>query len=296
MMNDENQIEILNHLTSTEEIQPVRLGRIGYVNVDPIYYGLEHSGKPDWLEIVSAPPSELNRMLFEGALDISAVSAFAYARHREEWLLLPDFCIACTGNVLSVLLVSRYPIEALSGKRIYITDESATAASLIQLVLRMRHVSPAYETGKILKPEDVREDLGAALVIGDTALRENWHAAFPYVWDLGDLWSELTGLPFVFAVWAVRKSFGQAHPKAVATVSTLLNESRRIGMRHLEEVATAASARLRVEKSICDKYFANFCFSLRPSQIKGLTTFFHHLHEEGFFREPIELSFFQGPG
>jgi chorismate dehydratase len=187
-------------------------------------------------------------------------------------------------------------LEALSGKRIYVTDESATAASLIRLVLKMRHVSPAYETGKIFKPEDIREDFGAALVIGDTSLRENWHAAFPFVWDLGDLWSELTGLPFVFAVWAVRRSFATAHPKTVATVLALLKESRHIGIRHLEEVATSAATRLKVDKKICDKYFANFCFSLRPPQLKGLSAFFHHLYEEGYFREPIALSFFQEPG
>jgi chorismate dehydratase len=156
-------------------------------------------------------------------------------------------------------------------------------------------VSPVYEIGKIFKPGDVREDVGAALVIGDTALRENWHAAFPYVWDLGDLWSELTGLPFVFAVWAVRRSFAEAHPKTVGTVLALLNESRRVGMRHLEEIATAASTSLQIEKDICDKYFANFCFSLRQPQIKGLTAFFHYLHKEGFFNEPVALSFFQEP-
>lgn len=286
----------MSNLASPEKLQPVRLGRIAYVNVDPIYYGLEHSEKPDWLEIVRAPPSELNRKLFDGTLDISAVSAFAYARHRKDWLLLPDFCIACAGNVMSVLLVSRYPMEALSGKPLYITDESATAASLIQLVLKMRRVLPAFEIGKITSPEDVGKDIGAALVIGDTALRENWHAAFPYVWDLGDLWSELTGLPFVFALWAVRRSFADTHPKTVDTVSTLLRESRLVGMRHLEEIATASAARLRVEKKICDRYFANFCFDLKPPQIKGLTTFFQHLREEGFFSEPVALSFFQGPG
>jgi chorismate dehydratase len=285
------RIEILSNFAFTEN-EPVRLGRIGYVNVDPIYYGLEHSGKPVWLQILSDPPAELNRKLFDGALDISSVSSFAYARHWKDWLLLPDFCIACTGNVLSVLLVSRYPMEALTGRRIYITDESATAASLIRLVLKMRHVSPVYETGKIFTPKDVREDLGAALVIGDTSLRENWHAAFPYVWDLGDLWSELTGLPFVFAVWAVRRSFAEAHPQTVGTVITLLNESRRVGMAHLPEIATAAAATLRIRREICEQYFANFCYGLKSPQVKGLTTFFHHLHEEGFFSEPVTLSFF----
>ncbi|MDX9787354.1 MAG: menaquinone biosynthesis protein [Desulfobacterales bacterium] len=273
--------------------RPVRLGRIAYVNVDPIYYGLEHAGKPEWLQIVSAPPAELNRKLAAAELDISSVSAFAYTGHHREWLLLPDFCIACAGNVMSVLLVSRHPLAQLTGKRIYVTDESATAAALIRLVLKMRRVAPLYETGKILSPRDVRADDDAVLVIGDTALRENWHDAFPYVWDLGDLWSELTGLPFVFAVWAVRKAFAEKHPETVATVLNLLTESRQTGMRHLEEAAINASARLRVEKKICDKYFANFCFGLKTPQMKGLTTFFQHLYTEEFLKAPVALSFFK---
>lgn len=276
-------------------VAAVNIGRIGYVNVDPIYYGLEHMGKPDWMRLVSAPPAELNRQLASGALDISAISAFAYTRHQDDWLLLPEFCIACAGDVMSVLLVSRYPMQALTGKRIHITDESATAASLIRLVLKMKNVSPVYETGKILSPGDVRETDGAALVIGDTAMRGNWHDAFPHVWDLGDLWSELTGLPFVFALWAVRKPFAETHPKIVTTVLEMFRDSKKIGMGHVDEIAACASNRLGVARDVCKQYFDNFCYDLKASQINGLTTFFNHLHTEGFFSNPIKLSFFKDP-
>jgi chorismate dehydratase len=268
------------------------LGRIAYVNVDPIYYGLENTGKPDWLEIVGAPPARLNRCLAEGRLDISAVSAFAYAEHHGEWLLLPDFCIACTGNVLSVLLVSRHPLEALSGQRIQVSDESATAASLVRLVLKMRGIAPVYETGKIRSPRDVDPADGAALVIGDTALRENWHGAFPHVWDLGDLWTSLTGLPFVFALWAVRKPFAQEHPRAVAEVLDLLRASRQAGMAALDSVSARASTVLGVKRELCDRYFANFRYEFDPSRIQGLETFFRQLHRQGFFSAPVPLSFF----
>ncbi len=272
---------------------PVRLGRIAYVNVDPIYYGLETMGKPDWLDIVGAPPALLNHRLSRGQLDISAISAFAYAEHHGDWLLLPDFCIACTGNVLSVLLVSRHPLEALDGKRIQVSDESATAVSLVRLVLKMRGITPFYETGTIQSAGDVRPEDGAVLVIGDTALREDWHGAFPHVWDLGDLWTGLTGLPFVFAVWAVRKTFAQAHPGAVSETLNLLRASRRAGMANLDWVATRAAATLGVEKTLCDRYFANFRYAFSPSRLDGLTTFFQHLHREGFFKAPVPLRFFE---
>jgi chorismate dehydratase len=279
-------------LNGSSERTPVRLGRIAYVNVDPIYYGLERAGKPDWLEIVGAPPALLNRHLAQGSLDISAVSAFAYAEHREDWLLLPDFCIACSGNVLSVLLVSRHPMEALSGRRIQVSDESATAVSLVRLVLKMRGITPVYEIGKIRSPADVGPEDGAALVIGDTALRENWHDAFAHVWDLGDLWTSLTGLPFVFALWAVRRSFAQCQPRAVSEVLDLLRASRRAGMANLDSVSTRAASVLGVNKELCDRYFANFRYEFDPSRIRGLETFFHQLHRQGFFSTPVPLRFF----
>jgi predicted solute-binding protein len=66
-------------------------------------------------------------------------------------------------------------------------------------------------------------------------------------------------------------------------------------MAHLEEIASNASARLRIEKEICDKYFGNFCYAFKSPQVKGLTTFFHLLHQEGFLDDPVDLSFFETP-
>ena len=106
---------------NTSHTPVVRLGRISFINVDPIYYGIEHEISSDEVRIESAPPVELNRMMAAGLLDISSVSSAAYGACHKEWLLLPGLSIACTGNVMSVLLVSRMPLsEAQWQKRVFI--------------------------------------------------------------------------------------------------------------------------------------------------------------------------------
>ena len=85
--------------------RPIRIGRISYVNVDPIYYGLDRLEGAQNIDIISAPPAELNALMASNQLDISAVSSVAYARHQDDWLLIPGLAIACRENVMSVLLV-----------------------------------------------------------------------------------------------------------------------------------------------------------------------------------------------
>ncbi|MBW2367017.1 MAG: menaquinone biosynthesis protein [Deltaproteobacteria bacterium] len=270
----------------------VRIGRISYINVDPIYYGLETQGQAQDIEIIRAPPAELNRRLALGALDISSVSSAAYAKHQHEWQLLPGQAIACSGNVMSVLLVSRLPLAKLERQLVAITDESATAAALIQLMFVVKGLSPRFEIKKVQSPADVTERFAAALVIGDAALRHQWHQSYQYVWDLGDLWAQHAGLPFVFAVWAVRRSFAAAFPQKVSRVMELFQKSKQQGITHLSEVVRHASQRLGIDPGVCRQYFENFCFELGPMEINGLETFFNDLFEKKIFPEKIRLSFF----
>ena len=126
---------------NTPTIQrPVAIGRINYMNVAPIYYGLDKGfaaqgisqGINQEIKLISGPPSTLNQMMINGCLDISPVSSAAYARNTRKWLILPDLAIACHERVLSVLLVSRYNLEALTGRRFLITDESSSVMSTLK--------------------------------------------------------------------------------------------------------------------------------------------------------------------
>ena len=97
---------------------PLRMGRIGYLNVLPIYHPLESGILPHDYDIISGPPAVLNTMMARGELHVSSNSCFEYARHPEQYYLIEDLSIGSRGPVMSVLLLSRVPVERLDGKMI----------------------------------------------------------------------------------------------------------------------------------------------------------------------------------
>jgi chorismate dehydratase len=270
----------------------VTVGRISYMNVAPVYYGLDNGLCPDWMEVVSGPPSFLNRSLADGALDISPVSSAAYARHPRDWVLLPGLSISCFGAVMSVLLVSRYPLDCLDGRTVLLTDESATAAALLRLLFAGKGIRPRFRTGKVRRPQAFNGDGDAALVIGDAALREDWRGHFPHVLDLGQLWWDLTGRPFVFAVWAARREFAESCPDRVAAVSAAFRQSKAAGLAGIDGIIPAAAHRLRLDHDACRRYYRRLHYDLTPPEIEGLGVFFGGLHRHHLIGRPVSPLFF----
>ncbi|MBL7207630.1 MAG: menaquinone biosynthesis protein [Desulfobacterales bacterium] len=270
---------------------PVKIGRISYINVAPIYYGLDKGLKPAWLKMVTAPPSVLNNMMANGDIDISPISSVAYARHQKDWLLLPDLSIACSGDVMSVILVSRYPFDKLNNKRVILIDESATAVELLKFFFIIKKVKPIFEIGTIEHPSDIPKNAAAALIIGDPALKEKWSDHYNYIYDMGNMWMELTGLPFVFAVWAVQKSFARKRPEALSAIIDLFHISKKEGNQHLKQVAASASSKLGISLDMSEKYYDRLCCDLGPMQIKGLESFFSSLYKKKILSEKVTLSF-----
>ncbi len=282
---------------STQTFQhPVSLGRIDYMNVAPIYYGLDNGlatqGISRGIKLISGPPNALNRMMIDGNLDISPVSSAAYAGNAHEWLILPDLAIACHERVLSVLLVSRCDLASLTGKRILITDESASARDLCRLIFSLKGVRPEFVVGKVKNPLQLPEEIGAALVIGDSALSQPWGRFFPHIYDLGTQWWRMTGLPFVFAVWAVRKEFARKHPERVAAVLALLKTSRRLGNENLESIADKACNKLGIDVSTARRYYESLVYDLADREKEGLELFYNGLHEAGITDQSAPLNFF----
>jgi chorismate dehydratase len=113
----------------------LRLGRIGYLNVLPIYHALETGEVEGHYQVASGPPAELNRLMAAGALDVSAASSIEYARRPEEYLLVPDLAIGSCGPVRSVLLLSRGPVGGLGGETILVSSQTHTSAALLKVLL-----------------------------------------------------------------------------------------------------------------------------------------------------------------
>jgi chorismate dehydratase len=260
----------------------MRLGRIPYVNCYPVYAALDRGAVPCPATVVTGTPSELNDRLADGRLEVSVISAVAYAQHGGLLELLPDLAISSDGPVRSVLLFSRRPPEELEGKRVLVSTSSRTSVLLLDLLardrwgVRIETAQAPAEPGDLERLAAVPHE--AVLVIGDAALLLGARHAYPYVTDLGEAWTAWTGLPFVFAVWAARRDADRA---AVRDVHRALLASRKWGLAHLGDLADLASARTGVDRPACVEYLSGLDYGLSYRHLAGLTDFLRRLAARG---------------
>ena len=199
----------------------MRVGRIPYINCYPVYGAIDRHIVPLPATLVDGVPSDLNRRMAAGQLDISVISAVAYAREAARYLLLPDLGITSDGAVRSVLLFSHVPAEELTGRRVLLSRSSMTSVALLRLLFaNVWRAAPSFAAGDAELTDVARlaaDRHDARLIIGDAALllgaARSGAAASPggapsyeFVYDLGAEWKRWTGLPFVFAVWVAQRS------------------------------------------------------------------------------------------
>jgi chorismate dehydratase len=260
----------------------MRLGRIGYVNCYPVYGGIDHGAVAVPASLITGTPAELNDRLADGRLDVSVISAVAYAQHAEDLELLPDLAISSDGPVRSVLLFSRRPPAALDGARVLVSTASRTSVHLLDLLARdcwgvgFDSTPAPTETGDLERLKSVPHD--AVLVIGDGALLLAAAGAYPHVVDLGAEWKRWTGLPFVFAVWAARRAVDR---RASRDVHRALLASRRWGLQHLDDLAARAAAATGVGRARCREYLAGLDYGLSYRHLAGLADFLRRLAARG---------------
>jgi chorismate dehydratase len=263
-----------------------RVGRIPYINCHPVYGAIDrHKVHLDAM-LVDGVPTELNRQMAAGTLDVSVVSAVEYARDAKRYVLLPDLAISCDGPVRSVLLFSKRPATELHGRRVLVSRSSMTSVALLELLFEN-----VWKTRPIFVPANAEisdvarfgdDDHDARLVIGDAALlvgsRLRAHRAVPagyqHAYDLGAEWKRWTGLPFVFAVWVAQRTTPVG--EALAIHATLI-ESRNWGLHHLDVLATQASKATGVDQATCLEYLSGLDYGLSYPHLAGLTEFFRRL-------------------
>lgn len=267
-----------------------RMGRIGFLNVLPIYYAMEAGYVPHNFELVHAPPSALNAMMEQNALAVSSTSCVEYARRPEKYWIIPDLSIASHGTVMSVLLVSRLPVEKLEGKTILVSAATHTSVLLLKMLLRdYAGVSASFVTANTSGRMPENDAPEAMLVIGDEALRLRNHPDYKYLWDLGEQWMRWTQLPFVFGLWVASKT--ASFPEDPAGI---LYASRDWSLANRDEFIRAAMGRYPMSRAFLEEYFTCLRYSLGEREQEGLRLFYQRLAESGEILRAPELAFLPG--
>ncbi len=272
-----------------------RLGHIQFINCLPLYHGLVRNDALLGVELVKANPRDLAMMLLEGDLDVAPIPSIEYARHAGGLVLLPDIAISSDGVVQSILLISKVPAAELDGRRVALTDTSRTSQVLAKVLLSKRwHAAPEYVEMPPDLPAMLR-DADAALLIGDEALRFYWEPqAGLHAYDLGAEWTGWTGLPMVYAVWAVRRPFAQERPGSVAAVADALNASLEYCRANLAEISEHAARWEGFGADRFHSYFEALSFRFGPAYRDGLSRYLSEARAMGELDEVPSLEVFGG--
>jgi chorismate dehydratase len=272
-----------------------RVGLVSYLNARPIGYGLTTGRQRDRFEVVEKVPSALAESLGRLEVDYALIPSIEYARAANagrEIAIVPGIAIATRGKAESVLFICRVPVQEI--RTVALDRSSRSSVGVLRLLLR-RRLRPGLPDPEFQfaapDPAKMLETCDAALLIGDRALFAS--RDFPAivsrmtVLDLGEEWASMTGLPFVYAIWA-----GPPRDDSAAVVASL-RDSLEEGMGNIAAIARNASAGNPATETTIRRYLSRTIgYTLGSDEIKGLETYFRMLAEEKLLdRAPASLAF-----
>jgi len=252
------------------------IGQISYLNSQPFYPLLgEH-------RLVAMPPRELGRLAERGQIDAGIMATADYLALEHLYQPAADLGVANHEEVRSILLYARRPMSQLGGARIGVTEDTSTSICLMRLLLEVREgvQPPLYVRG-------FQENGDAFLVIGNPALqsRRNPPSGFSHCYDLASEWWSWKKLPFVFALWVIKRTVPT--PEKVA-FRELLERSFAKGMSELDEIAADHAGELGTAEELAS-YLRNFHYRLGAEEKRGLEEFRNLVHEHRLL-EPVRAS------
>ncbi|NBO93627.1 MAG: hypothetical protein EBV06_15145 [Planctomycetia bacterium] len=262
----------------------IRIGAVNYLNTKPLICDLEQLA-PD-AELLLDLPSRLADRLATGDLDVALIPVIETFR-AGTYSIVPEISIATRGPVLSVTLFSRKPWNEI--RHVSLDIGSRTSAALTQILLRKRHgICPSLQPLPLdVSAEDVASD--AVLLIGDRAMRACL-PGFDYAFDLGREWHDWTGLPFVYAVWAVREGVD------LGNVTWALAEAKRRGLRRAGVIAHREASGLGLDAGFCRRYLTDILhFDLGPRERAGLQHYYTLASELGLAPRGVALRDYRAP-
>ncbi len=261
---------------------PVRIGAVNYLNTKPLICDLPELAPG--IELRLEVPSRLADLLADDELDVALIPAIEYFR-AGTYSIVPGLSIASNGPVLSVTLFSRVSWPGI--RRVALDAGSRTSACLAQVLLRKRYGVQPEIVPLPLDQAAEDADADAVLLIGDRAMRACL-PGFQHAFDLGQEWRDWTGLPFVYAVWAVRPGAD------LGPVEAALHEAKRRGLERVGQIAAREAPRLGLDAGFCRRYLSNIIhFDLGPHEQAGLHHYYTLACELGLARRGLHLEYYR---
>ncbi len=240
----------------------IRVGAVNYLNSKPLVEGL--TGFSRAIELTLDLPSRLADRMAKGELDVGLIPVAEYFR-AGTYSFLPNIGIASHGPVLSVTLFSRRPWGEI--RSVSLDEGSRTSAALTRILLEDRHgLSPTYRQLPIQAAAD-RVETDAVLLIGDRAMKACL-PGFEFAYDLGQEWYDWTGLPMVFAVWAVREGV------ELGEAAGAFEQAKQLGKKNAGLIAEREAKLLELDPGFCRRYLTNIIrYDLGERELAGMERF-----------------------
>ncbi|MBI2619927.1 MAG: aminofutalosine synthase MqnE [Ignavibacteriales bacterium] len=259
------------------------VGKIPYLNSVPFY---EHLEKREF-KIMPMAPRRMGLLAAEGQVDAGLFSLVDYLNQQSS-LEMMNYGIATRDQVRSVLLFSNHGWGDLEGKTIGITDDTATSVHLLGVLLEKKYGVKANLERMHSGVNDVRS-FDAVLLIGDEALKSSKTglSGFEIVYDLAEEWYTWQQLPFVFAVWAVRKSIAEGQKNEL---KRLVEQSLETGETNYETIGALHARRLGLTSQEAAEYLGGFNYRLGGRELLAIETFKSFLpHVKDFLNQKTKV-------
>jgi chorismate dehydratase len=260
----------------------VRIGAVGYLNARPLTWALDR--EPDRWQIRYDLPSVCSSLLHAAEVDLGLIPSIDYLQ-SPDYRLVPGVGIGSRGRIASVALYTRLPLDRITS--IALDTSSRTSVTLIRVLCRHRFaITPAFvQHGPDLPAMTSAYD--AAVLIGDPAFDADHAALGLQKIDLGEEWTAMTGLPFIYAAWTGRAgAIGDAEVKA-------LQKAQEIGVNSVDAIAAEYGGNDGSRAARAAAYLRdNVKYGLGPEEAAGLQLFLDYAAELGLAPQRRALEFF----
>jgi chorismate dehydratase len=288
----------------------LKIGKIPFANLFPIFYELQNECDCSNYDFIEGVPSLLNRKLRNGEIDLSPSSSIEFLRYHDRYIFIEGHSLSSKGPIESIFLISRIPIDKLTGMKVLTSSQSDTSVVLLNIILKKFYQIECFFEPTDENIESLLNKADAFLCIGDDALKakktitnkklqianeklfknselRTLNFELTYIYDLGDLWFKNTGLPFVFALWIVRKDSLKEKPELINKFTHDLDKAKILAKENLNKITSSLKPLLYehhglilTEQEILS-YWKGISFDLTEEHKKGLELFRKYSEELG---------------